>query len=236
MKKMLIPAIALVFATFFPSQIRAASTKVEIKTVYEYRYPGLYDMADMYREPILFVFEYPVFSGPFAKKMEAAFAGKDDAEKKQAMPFERKKAYYSYEDYMAELSNVPDQHFDITTFIVEYDKNDVLSMTSRLDWYIGAVYDIVFRCHTFDLKTGRELEITDVLKGSKSEILSMVKNGFEAEYGELMDEVKYPLAFFLSSEGVNYVPDPNIIFGSQRGAVYTIPYSRKDLVKGPFGN
>jgi hypothetical protein len=209
-----------------------------IETVYEYRHPSLYDMADMYTDPVLFVFEYPVFRGPNAEKMEAAWERKGDAEKKMTMRFDKTQypdiRVWEWADYLDKLSNVPEQHFDITTVTVEYDKNGLLSMTRRLDWHIGEVHDIVFYCHTFDTETGRELEITDVLKGSKSEILAFLKKEFEAEHGELLGEQKYPPAFYLANEGVCYVPSPDIIFGYQRGEILTIPYNRTDIVKPRF--
>jgi hypothetical protein len=211
---------------------------VKIEAVFEYRHPSLYNMEDQYQTPVLFVFEYPVFSGPHAEKMEAAWARKGDEEKKMTMRFDRTQdldiRIWEWADYLDKLSNAPDQHFDITTVCVEYDKNGLLSLTRRLDWRIGAVHDVVVDYHTFDAETGDELEITDVLKGSKSDILAFLKKEFEVKHGKLLDEPKYPPTFYLTNEGVVYVPDQSIIFGAQRGEILCVPYSRTDIVKPRF--
>ena len=223
--------LAICVICSYSSPVFAASG-VEIKSVYEYRNSEYYDIDS--GGSVLFVREFPVFNGAGAKKMEAVFAQGNDEIGSAAKKFTRQKSKYSYEDYLSVLSKTEDQYFDIVTCSIEYDKNGVVSIVRVLDWYMGGVHDIIFDCHTFDVNTGRELEISDVLQGSQTSILATLKREFEAENGELMEAPSAPVGFYLSDEGVIYTPSEDIIFGFQRGAVLTIPFNRTDLIKAPF--
>jgi len=220
--------VICVFATDSEAQ------SVEIKSVYEYRTSEDYNI-DESGIPVIFVSEFPVFSGAGTKNMAAAYANSYAEAKNAANVFTRKKSKYSTDDYVDELSKTENEYYlDITTCTIEYDKNGVVSIVQMSVWYMGWVYNIFFDCHTFDMNTGRELEITDVLQGTEASILSTLKREFEAENGELMNEPYAPVSFYLSDEGVVYTPPVGIIYGIQRGATLTIPYSRTDLVKAPY--
>jgi hypothetical protein len=97
---------------------------------------------------------------------------------------------------------------------------------------MGGVLDVAYDWHTFDKMSGRELEITDVLIGSKDRIVEELQEAFVAEHGELNGKPSSGPMFALMEKGVAYAPDN--IFGFQRGLYVTIPYSRTEFVKAPF--
>jgi hypothetical protein len=149
--------------------------------------------------------------------------------------YERTKGIYLYSDYLRKL--VPNEQnslwFDITTCAVSYNKNNVVSIWQKHDWYMGGIYDQSFRGFTYDANTGEGVPITDIMYGTKQEIYNLLQREFAAQYGQLFtptgDTIHH---YFLTEEGLQYAPSN--IYGSQRGSLLTIPYSRTDLIKKPF--
>jgi hypothetical protein len=229
--------LAVILQTMFVRVCRAEEFDCKIKAVSEFRNQSVYGWDDVTEEPILFVYEFPVFSGGEAAESCAAVYEKIGGDAKYyAREVVRKKSQYTYEDYLDELTDgdSDDTLFDITTCSVEYREKGVISIVQINYWYLGGVLSIGYTCHTFDTATGRELAATDVFKGSKSEILNKLQKEFAAEYGDLLDDPKEYIVFYLSEDGANYIPDN--IFGFQRGSVLTIPYSRTDFIKTPFAS
>lgn len=235
-----VSAVAFCFANL----VFAAGLEVEIKSVYELRDATLYFDGDApedipyYDEgsPVIFVYEYPVFGGEgnAAKKMNAVYEAQmknKNAERNMAgaKEFERDHEAYTEEDYFDALRTKDGNFFDITTCSV-FEKGGFVSVKQVSGWMMGGVHSMVSEFHTFDLDTGRELEIMDVFKGSASEIVKKLQKAYEVEYGETVEEPG-ELKFVLTENGVEC--DLGSPIAAQSGAIVTIPYSA-DFVKAPF--
>jgi hypothetical protein len=197
------------------------------------------------RQQVLYVHEYPVFKGNqgAANKANAIF---DTIKKQHHTPprtphpnarVRQRTNNPSYQDYLQELVAPGMQDstwFDITTCSVNDSKTDVISISQRVDWWMGGVHDIVFNNRTLRKATGDEVPITDVMVGTKQEITNLLQREFEAQHGESLGPASGNIdhLYYLSKDGLVYTHDN--LFGYQRGSLVTIPYSRKDLIKPPF--
>jgi hypothetical protein len=191
---------------------------------------------------VLFVYESPEFDGDF----DFVFSMNDIHNFIRGHKYmdhglwpeqyQRTKDTYLYSDYLRELApNEQDSlWFDITTCAVTYNKNNIVSIRQKNDWYMGGVHDQSFRGHIYDVTTGKGLLITDIMHGTKQEIYNLLQREFAAQYGQLLSPTDDDSIhqYFLTEEGLQYAPGN--IHGFQRGSLLTIPYSRTDLFKKPF--
>ena len=198
---------------------------------------GVYDQKEIFGDEwdiqvdILFVYEYPVFKGNsvVAQKINSIYNGVVADLKMKYPGAENKPAYegYKYDEY---LLSIADELWDIfvdVTICFIYSREDVISISQKTSWCMGGVFDTVYKAHSFNASTGAELEITDILTGTKANILRLLQREYETEFEPLMDETGEDMEYFLSNEGLHYFPKNH--FGFQRGQVLTIPYSRAEL-------
>ena len=75
---------------------------------------------------------------------------------------------------MIESGNPPD------TVLYYYENceitrnNNIISMIIRGEWYAGGVVDRLLKTKNYDLKNSKELKLTDILSGSKKNIVKMI--------------------------------------------------------------
>ncbi|MDR0834691.1 MAG: hypothetical protein LBN93_11015 [Candidatus Symbiothrix sp.] len=107
--------------------------------------------------------------------------------------------------------------------------SDLLSIKRTNHWRKGGVYDIHFDTKTFNIDTGQEVKITDLLHGDYNQILQSLKPIFEKENGETSDNTE--VYFWVTDQGIEFAVDG--IYGYQRGCTAFIPWNDA-LVKLKF--
>ena len=66
----------------------------------------------------------------------------------------------------------------------EITRNDnIISMIIRGEWYAGGVVDRLLKTKNYDLKNSKELKLTDILNGSKENIVKMISEKTEEYLG-----------------------------------------------------
>ncbi len=69
--------------------------------------------------------------------------------------------------------------------------NNIVSMIIRGEWFAGGVVDRLLKTKNYDLKNSKELKLTDILSGSKKNIIKMIKEKIREYLGsdyELYDD------------------------------------------------
>ena len=90
---------------------------------------------------------------------------------------------------MIESGNPPD------TVLYYYENceitrnNNIISMIIRGEWYAGGVVDRLLKTKNYDLKNSKELKLTDILSGSKKNIVKMITEKIREYLGN--DHVLY---------------------------------------------
>lgn len=73
-------------------------------------------------------------------------------------------------------------YYKSDAYSAQYNKNGVVSFLRSVDMYMGGAHPSHnFSGETYDMTTGEEMKITDVLKMSQEEINSLIVAGFEDE-------------------------------------------------------
>jgi len=174
------------------------------------------------RGGIEFKFSRPVFSGasPLVEtanrvydKMEAEYISKMNAE--GANPTDETWNY-------TELSGF------------SYIRDDVLCFVTDGDWYMGGVHNSWVTGHTFDFNLGRELKLSDFVRGDEEEIRAALMDAFVQEiasFGDGEPDLSDARAqsgpdanFYLTADGVYVFYMPYVVPATQNGVTILIPW------------
>lgn len=135
---------------------------------------------------------------------------------------------------------------DEVSFKVTYNKNGYISIFSMgYEYTMGAHGMQYYESHTFNVKTGKELTLTDIMSGSKASIKNKIETIFikdikkhpEEYFEEAIDTVKKTANanntnFYLSKNGIVFYYGPYDLAAYARGIVEAdIPYKTKDTFK-----
>jgi len=119
-----------------------------------------------------------------------------------------------------------------------YEADGMVSFTTTGEWFMGGVSNFWITGHTFDFNLGRELKITDVLRGDSAQVTAALEGEFYAWYAaergdrELGDifkanvtEQSGPAAnFYLAGDGVHVCYRPYTVPATQGGVELLIPW------------
>lgn len=75
------------------------------------------------------------------------------------------------------------EFFSKTTCKVTYNKKGVVSFCFCNDWFAGGVHNMYHYGASYSLKTGKKLELTDVIAGSEAQIRSKIADKYYAKLG-----------------------------------------------------
>ena len=131
-------------------------------------------------------FQYPLLKGN-SKAVEKI----NETLKKAAEDYFESESAKNLKEYTLEaiaenrFYDESEQYYFETSCSVTYNKNNVISIGMTERWYAGGVSNHNEYGYTFDLKTGKQLSITDVVKGNskevKNKILAAAKQYFQGE-------------------------------------------------------
>ena len=115
-------------------------------------------------------FQYPLLKGN-SKAVEKI----NETLKKAAEDYFESESAKNLKEYTLEaiaenrFYDESEQYYFETSCSVTYNKNNVISIGMTERWYAGGVSNHNEYGYTFDLKTGKQLSITDVVKGNSKE-------------------------------------------------------------------
>ncbi len=89
---------------------------------------------------------------------------------------------YAQDDYLYITSNVT--YENIYKSKVTYNKNGIISIRVSYSWFQGGVADYGDKCYTFSLKTGKQLSLLDVCKGTNQSLTKQIINSLIKKYGK----------------------------------------------------
>lgn len=80
-----------------------------------------------------------------------------------------------------------DTYYSLTRCKVEYNEHGYVSFSFASNWYAGAVGNEWTYGLTFDIKTGRKLKLSEVIKGSATKFRSKIIEKYEEKVRQLDD-------------------------------------------------
>lgn len=118
------------------------------------------------------------FQYPHLKGSSSAIKKINKILEKECKEFMESESSLLIQDYanQAIISNGNKENVDINTYFytttceVTYNQKSVLSLHMTTGWYAGGVYNQYDYGYTFNLKTGKQMAITDVVSGNKKAI------------------------------------------------------------------
>lgn len=135
---------------------------------------------------------------------------------------------------------------DEITYKVTYNKNGYISIFfTGYEYTMGAHGIPYFESNTFNVKTGKELKLTDIMSGSKASIKKKIETIFikeikkhpEEYFEDAVETVKITANanntnFYLSKNGIVFYYGPYDLAAYARGIVdASIPYKTKNTFK-----
>lgn len=108
-------------------------------------------------------------------------------------------ADFDFDEYANDAAERGTTYFNRMRIHGIYCKNGVLSIMEATDWYMGGVYNRMYTSFTFDLKTGRQLTLSDLLDMDDQRAADTARNavysGIDPEsrgllYGPEDDQIK----------------------------------------------
>lgn len=151
------------------------------------------------------------------------------------------KTFSQEEDFIKEMGT---PYSDALTADITYNKNGVISIMQTGYFYSGGAHGMPYRIsHTFDLNTGKELKLTDIMKGSKTQIKNKIVdafqkklNNFEGAFDNAMTTVKKSAdtnsPFYLQKNKITFYYGPYDLAPYAAGFVEaSIPYTAKNTFK-----
>lgn len=172
-------------------------------------------------------FQYPEIQGTSSEVQSI-----NDILKKESKTYMQSETAQNLIDCAKQYAkNVTDKAEEVITYyyktdcVVTYNQNSMISLHMKNAWYAGGVYNQYDYGYTFDLGTGKKLEIKDVVSGSsvsvKNKILTAGKKYLTSDEG--FDQKAYRV---IKS---NYLKD--FKFYLEKGKVY-ICYGSYELGRG----
>lgn len=101
-----------------------------------------------------------------------------------------------------------------TTCKVTYNKKGIVSFCFCNDWFAGGVHNIYHYGASYSLKTGKKLELTDVIAGKEAKIRNKIADKYYAKLGS-----SYASKSALRNE-FRTRPDSRLYFYLKSGKVY----------------
>ena len=185
---------------------------------------------------------YPVFKGnsSAANKMNAVYASEDQTANVDANDLLQ--SYYSKQGYTYEEANDGRVGGMQVTTSVTYNKDDIVSFLHDNEWDgLGPHGEVDFSGHTFNIATGDELKLTDVLKVNAANVSDILSKEFLSEYtidddmdSSLREASTLDIPFWLENDGVHIFYGPYTFYYAFGSREIVIPYSRADLIKEMF--
>ncbi|MGN0354087.1 MAG: PdaC/SigV domain-containing protein [Muricoprocola sp.] len=113
-----------------------------------------------------FEFQLPQLSGTSAavKKINK------DLKKEYKKALESKENILEYAKNMGKTSTSKNVLFSTTTCKVTYNKKGIVSFCFTQDWFAGGVHNLCHEGCSYDLKTGKKLKLTDVIKNAYTDL------------------------------------------------------------------
>lgn len=125
--------------------------------------------------------------------------------------------------YVVKHSNVDGYYSDEATFKVKYNKNGYISILHTGYYYaMGAHGSPYYESHTFDLRTGKELKLKDIMSGTDKQIKDRIikvfakdiKNNKDKYFDEALDTLKKTVSVKYKDF---YLTNSNIVFYDNSG-------------------
>lgn len=210
--------------------VQAASKTTQYKAAYTIkRYSARYKGSNG-RVSAKYVYELPQLRG------NSAFVRKANASLKKAyrQSLNGKKGAFETAEYSDKNLTYKDKYFTTTTCKVTYNKKGFVSFRFHHRWYIGGVCNIWTNGVTYNLKTGKKVNVTNVISGNKKTVRNKIINKYFTKF-ELRSEDEYTAMLNLDVQKSDfYLENGNVIvcFGPYLPAGGNA--SRKISLKGNY--
>lgn len=178
--------MATVWCSLGTLNAQAASKTTRHKAAYTIkRYSAQYNGSNG-RVSAKYVYELPQLKGnsAFVRKANVSFR------KAYRQSLNGKDSAFETAEYSDKNLTYKDKYFTTTTCKVTYNKNGFVSFRFHHRWYIGGVRNIWTDGVTYDLKTGKKVNVTNVISGNKKIVKDKIINKYFTKF-ELRSESEY---------------------------------------------